>query len=233
MKTLFTVACYCGVAFVTVGCSMSTNSVAQSSNKTESETSGLQSKIKRPYKETELHNLYHGITAMPQYIMLESKTVNFVFYVLGRGIRPAETALADDKRTVKDGFEVGKVVFQDNDLAGEFVFYCGTRFVQGKVETPTFEAIEAYLTTNLLKPPKKSAVFAEGSFTGKPLGEMAWHYADEETGDYRLVWLRGLTIVQIRLTLKDEKIKKDAKEKIDARAVDLDKWIVEHTLPRH
>jgi hypothetical protein len=184
-------------------------------------------KVVRNYEEEDLVTIYTGRTAKPQYQLLEEEIAERIRQVTEKKVFFSIFGMLG-KFSSKDGFDHGKVVFEDKDVFIEVGVYCGARIVEGRAVWVKFGEAENYLFSKLFLPPKDGDKLAAGSFTGKSLGELAWHFADDKTGEYQMAWLRGVTIVSIRMKLKsDTDIKKDAKEKLDAAAFNLDAWIKE------
>jgi hypothetical protein len=185
--------------------------------------------IKRDYKEAALVDIFRGSGGQPAFLSLAIGTCELLGkYLVGKPF-PHQGGADFGEIKVLDGFKVGSLHFDHEILTVDFRLLCGSVF---NVKEPddhkriTFAEAENYLSQAVLKPTTAGLVFKTGSFTDKPIGEAVWHRADEKQNVYELVTLRGLTIVHIRVTLKQNgELQKTIGERLDAIGAAMDTYL--------
>jgi hypothetical protein len=184
--------------------------------------------IARKYSESDLDDIFTGKTAEPQSGALEAVVRKVVSEVLGKPLFFSHVgAFEKENRQVEKGFSIGQLAFQRESVRGKMQILCGVRRGERwSLETVKFADAEDFLKEKILNSEDEKPNFEHGSFKGASIGEAVWHRGDQKTGDYEIVWLRGLTIVQIKVNVTDDAdLKKSIGEKLDAAAKKLDEWI--------
>lgn len=213
-----------------VSCSMHSLAPTTPANGNSPEKTDVHFGITRNYSETDLDDIFTGRTAQPQSRALQNVIVQQIKTVVGKSPRDLGMGnLEAPKRITDNGFSIGEITFQDELVLGKVSIHCGVRRGEmWSLKTVTFAEAENYLREKILKRADDQPQFQRKSFTGENIGEAVWHRRDKKSGDYEIVWLRGLTIVHIKIQLKNgDDLKKNIGEKLDAAALKIDQWITQ------
>jgi hypothetical protein len=190
--------------------------------------------IARDYTEDRLISIFYGMTASPQSREIEGIVGARIGDLIGSfqgGIERTLGKLERSERKVVDGFDIGVVAFSHEKLSGEIRILSGVLGVSWSPSQMKFGEAEKYLVENILKPQQKGKDFEAGSFATKAIGETVWHRADEKERRYELVFMRGLTIVQLKIELKQGNgLTEIIREKMDAIGLKLDGFISARTI---